>query len=125
MYELPFFKTFMYDKIPGGYKEQYYDLRNRVDEVADTINSLKATGRVEELEKYLTDDRLRLLALRRTMNRIDQRFEDLRKYKKIISADPTMDGAEKRRLIDSIEQTEIQMLQNYNIPNLRKNVAGL
>jgi len=125
IYELPLFKTFMYDKIPGGYKEQYYDLRNRVDEVADTVNSLKATGRVDELMEYLNDDRLRLLALRRTMNRIDQRFEDLRKYKKIISADPSMDGEEKRRLIDSIDTMENQLLQTYNIPNLRKNVGGL
>jgi hypothetical protein len=59
------------------------------------------------------------------MNRIDQRFEDLRKYKKIISADPSMEGEEKRRLIDSIDTMENQLLQTDNIPNLRKNVGGL
>jgi hypothetical protein len=125
LYQMPGFKTFMYNKIPGGYKEQYYDLRNRVDQVADTVNAFKAQGRVDELEKYLTDDKMNLLALRKTMNRIDQKFEDNRRYKKLILNDPDISGAEKTKLINEIEQMENEMLQAYNIADLRKNVAGL
>ena len=125
LYEMPFFKTFMYDKIPGGYKEQYYDLRDRVDTVADTINALKAAGRVEELQEYMTDERLQLLALRKTMNRIDERFEKLRALKKIISADPGMNKEEKRDTLDQLNQTENELLKAYNIPMLRKEVGGL
>lgn len=124
LYELPLFKTFMYDKIPGGYKEQYYDFRNRVDEVADTINMLKAQGRTDELEKYMTDERLSLLAYRRTLNRIDQKFEDMRRYKRIVAEDPTMTGEEKRSIIDEIEQSENELLKAYNIREMRK-AAGL
>jgi hypothetical protein len=125
VYEMPFLKTFMYDKIPGGYKEQYYDLRDRVDTVADTINALKAAGRVEELEQYMTDERLQLLALRKTMNRIDERFEKIRALKKVISADPNMDKGEKRDVLDQLNQTENELLKAYNIPILRKEVGGL
>jgi len=125
VYEMPFLKTFMYDKIPGGYKEQYYDLRDRVDTVADTINALKAAGRVEELEQYMTDERLQLLALRKTMNRIDERFEKIRALKKVISADPNMDKGEKRDVLDQLNQTENELLKAYNIPVLRKEVGGL
>jgi hypothetical protein len=124
VYELPVVKTFMYDKIPGGYKEQYYDFRNRVDQVADTINILKAQGRGDELDKYMTDERLALLAYRRTLNRIDQKFEDMRRYKRIVAEDPTMSGAEKRDIIDEIEQQENELLKAYNIREMRKE-AGL
>jgi len=124
VYELPIVKTFMYDKVPGGYKEQYYDFRNRVDQVADTINMLKAQGRGDELDKYMTDERLALLAYRRTLNRIDQKFEDMRRYKRIVAEDPTMSGAEKRDIIDEIEQRENELLKAYNIREMRKE-AGL
>jgi hypothetical protein len=125
MYELPAFKTFMYDKIPGGYKEQYYDLREKVEQVVYTMNGLKAQGRAEELEAYLTDDRINLLALRQSMNRIDQQLEKLRAFRKVISNDPGLSGAEKKDQLDEIERTENELLRAYNIPALRKEVAGL
>ena len=125
MYELPAFKTFMYDKIPGGYKEQYYDLREKVEQVVYTMNGLKAQGRAEELEAYLTDDRVNLLALRQSMNRIDQQLEKLRAFRKVISNDPGLSGAEKKDQLDEIERTENDLLRAYNIPALRKEVAGL
>lgn len=125
LYEMPAFKTFMYDKIPGGYKEQYYDLREKVEQVVYTMNGLKAQGRAEELQEYLNDDRVNLLALRRSMNQIDQQLEKMRAFRKLISNDPTMTGAEKKDRLDEIERTENELLRAYNIPALRKEVAGL
>ena len=125
IYEQPFFKTFMYDKVPGGYKENYYDLRDRVTEVTATINGFIADGREEELEKYLTDDKLQLYALRQTMNKIDQQLEELRALKKIIAADKDLGGAEKKRSIEEVEVTENELLAFYNIPQMRKEIAGL
>jgi hypothetical protein len=125
LYEMPAFKTFMYDKIPGGYKEQYYDLREKVEQVVYTMNGLKAQGRAEELQEYLNDDRINLLALRRSMNQIDQQLEKMRAFRKLISNDPTMTGAEKKDRLDEIERTENELLRAYNIPALRKEVAGL
>ena len=125
LYEMPALKTFMYDKIPGGYKEQYYDLREKVEQVVYTMNGLKAQGRAEELQEYLNDDRINLLALRRSMNQIDQQLEKMRAFRKLISNDPTMTGAQKKDQLDEIERTENELLRAYNIPALRKEVAGL
>ncbi len=125
IYEMPGFKTFMYDKVPGGYKEQYYDLRDRVTEVNATINGFKADGRVDELDAYLTDDKLRKYALVKTINKIDQQLEDFRALRKVVSSDPTMSGEEKRRVIDEIDASENELLQYYNIPQMRKEIAGL
>jgi hypothetical protein len=125
LYELPGFKTFMYDKIPGGYKEQYYDLRDRVTEVNATINGMVADGRADELMPYLTDEKLNKYALVQTMNEIDQNLEDFRAMRKLVAGDKTMSGEQKRKIIDDIEQTENQMLKFYNVPMMRKKIAGL
>jgi hypothetical protein len=89
------------------------------------MNGLKAQGRTEELQEYLNDDRVNLLALRRSMNQIDQQLEKMRAFRKLISNDPTMTGAEKKDRLDEIERTENELLRAYNIPALRKEVAGL
>lgn len=125
VYELPGFKTFMYDKIPGGYKEQYYDLRDKVTEVNATINGMIADGRVDELMPYLTDEKLNKYALVQTINEIDQQMEDFRALRKLVAGDKSMGGEEKRRVIDDIDRTENELLKFYNIPAMRKNIAGL
>ena len=124
LYELPGFKTFMYDKIPGGYKEQYYDFRQRMTEVNATINGMIADGRVDELEAYLTDEKLNKYAMMQTVNEISQNLEDFRAMRKLVSGDKTMKGEEKRRILDEIDQTENELLRFYNVPQLRK-MAGL
>ena len=125
VYELPGFKTFMYDKIPGGYKEQYYDLRTKVTEVNATINGMIADGRTDELMPYLSDEKLSKYALVQTINEIDQQMEDLRALRKLVAGDKSMGGGEKRKAIDDIDRTENELLKFYNIPAMRKNIAGL
>ena len=125
LYELPGFKTFMYDKVPGGYKEQYYDLRDRVTEVNATINGMIADGRVDELMPYLTDEKLNKYALVQTINDIDQQMEEFRALRKLVAGDKSMSGEAKRKVIDEIEQSENELLKFYNIPAMRKEIAGL
>ena len=104
LYEQPFAKTFMYDKVPGGYKEGYYAFRESVNEVTTTVNALKAAGRGDELVEYLDgDQKLTLYALRSTINKIDDQLGDIRKFKKIIAADPNMSGKDKKNTIEELE----------------------
>ena len=124
IYEMPGFKTFMYDKIPGGYKEDYYDLRNRVAKVVGTVNDLGKTARMEELDIYFTDEKAKLYALKSVMSKIDQELEDFRAYKKLVLEDPNMDSESKKNALDEIETMENELLQSYNIPALRVE-AGL
>ena len=126
LYEQPFAKTFMYDKVPGGYKEGYYAFRESVNEVTTTVNALKAAGRGDELVEYLDgDQKLTLYALRSTINKIDDQLGDIRKFKKIIAADPNMSGKDKKNTIEELEEAENDMVKAYNIPYLRKRVAEM
>jgi hypothetical protein len=120
IYELPQFRTFMYDKVAGGDKEDFYSLRDEVRRTVDTVNALKADGRVEELQKYLENpDKFGLYLLKSSINGIEQRLEDIRKYKKVISADPNMLGADKKDTLEQFELIENELLRAFNIPRLR------
>jgi hypothetical protein len=120
IYELPQFRTFMYDKVAGGDKEDFYSLRDEVRRTVDTVNSLRADGRVEELQKYLENpDKFGLYLLKSSINGIEQRLENIRRYKKLISADPNMPGADKKDSLEQFELLENELLRTYNIPRLR------
>ena len=126
LYEQPFAKTFMYDKVPGGYKEGYYAFRESINEVTTTVNALKAAGRADELVDYLEgDQKLTLYALRSTINKVDDQLGDIRNFKKIIAADPNMSGKDKKDAIEELEEAENDMVKAYNIPYLRKRIAGM
>ena len=120
IYELPQFRTFMYDKVAGGDKEDFYSLRDEVRRTVDTVNALRAEGRVDELQKYLENpDKFGLYLLKSSINGIEQRLEDIRKYKKFISADPNMPGADKKDTLEQFELIENEILRAFNIPRLR------
>jgi hypothetical protein len=119
VYELPQFRTFMYNKVGGGDKEDFYNLRDEVRRTVDTVNALKADGRIQELQDYIKDpDKFGLYMLKSSINGIEQRLEDIRKYKKIVSADPRMDGARKKDVLERFENTENALLQAFNLPRL-------
>ena len=119
VYELPQFRTFMYNKVGGGDKEDFYNLRDEVRRTVDTVNALKADGRIEELQDYIKDpDKFGPYMLKSSINGIEQRLEDIRKYKKIISADPRMDGARKKDVLERFENTENALIQAFNLPKL-------
>jgi hypothetical protein len=120
IYEQPQFRTFMYDKVAGGDKEDFYSLRDEVRRTVDTVNALRAEGRVDELQKYLENpDKFGLYLLKSSINGIEQRLEDIRKYKKFISADPNMPGADKKDTLEQFELIENEILRAFNIPRLR------
>jgi hypothetical protein len=124
LYELPGFKTFMYDRVPGGYKEQYYNFREDIDRVTSTVNTFRARGQIDELVKYLESDKnLMLYSLGAMVSTVDQQFESIRALKKIVSNDPNMSGADKKNVLEDLERTENEILKGLNTPFMRK-VSG-
>jgi hypothetical protein len=123
IYRLPQISTFMYDPTGRGLKSNFYDFREDVAEVRDTINMLSREGRFEELEKYVTPERLEKYAFKGIVGKIEKQISELRKYRKIISSDTQMSPEERRRLVNEIDEFERQILRAYDIPNLRK-MAG-
>jgi hypothetical protein len=122
--KLPLIKTFMYDDTGRGYKTEFYDFRERVDKVVNSVNTFKREGRAEELQDYLTEDKLKLYAMRGVINKIEDQLGKLRQYRNIIANDADLSPTEKREKVDAVLQKEKELLQAYNVPKL-KQMAGM
>lgn len=121
IYELPAFKTFMYDKVPSGFKQDFYAFRDETARVVDTVNGLKARGQIDEIFKYLGDpEKAGLYLFKSTMNKMEQKLEDIRAVKKFISADKNMSSAEKKDALERIEITENELIRMINVPAMRR-----
>jgi hypothetical protein len=121
--KLPLIKTFMYDDTGRGYKTEFYQFREDVDKVVNSVNTFKREGRVEELQEYLTEDKMNLYAMKGVVNKIEDKLGDLRRYRNIIASDPDLTPQEKREKTDELLALERDILIAYNIPQLKK-MAG-
>lgn len=121
--KLPLIKTFMYDDTGRGYKSEFYQFREDVDKVVNSVNTFKREGRLEELQEYLTEEKMNLYAMKGVVNKIEDKLGDLRRYRNIIANDSDLTSQEKREKTDEILAIEKELLQAYNIPQLKK-MAG-
>jgi hypothetical protein len=122
--KLPQLSTFMYDTTGRGYKSEFYDFRESVDQVVDTVNMFKREGRMQELQEYLTEDKMKLYAMKGIVHKAEEQLSNLRKYRSIIANDPQMPPDLKREKTDEILQREKELLLAYNLPKLR-GLAGM
>ena len=117
-------KTFLTDQSGRGYKSEFYKFREMVDEVTNTVNMFERQGRVEDLDKYLTEDKLNLYQFKGTVARIEKELSSMRLYRKQISEDKDLTSEEKRAIIEDIQRDEASLLKMYNVRELRR-AAGL
>lgn len=122
--KLPQVSTFMYDPTGRGYKSEFYRFREDVDRVVDTVNLFKREGRADELREYLTEDRMRVLAMRGVTSKIEETLGKLRKYRNIVANDPNMSGEEKLAITQEVQAREKAILLAFNVPKLRQMALG-
>ena len=121
IYEIPGIKTFMYDKIPNGFKQDFYTYRDEVSRVVDTVNAMKSKGMINELTDYLQDpEKLGLYMFKGAMSKMEQRMEDIRKFKKLVSNDPKLDGGTKKDILERFELMENTLIETFNVPKVRR-----
>ena len=121
-YELPQIRTFAYDQIGGGLKEDFYDFRDRVTQVNNTVNDLRKHGKAEELAEYLTPERLELYKYKGYVYQIEQIQESLRAYKKFIQNDKKLSDEVKLQKINELDERENRLLENIRRTRVK---AGL
>ena len=122
--EVPQVRTFLTGKSTAGMKEDFYEMREKVVEVSNTVNRLK-TRDPERLKTYL-DENKELYKLHKSgvINKIDQALGKLRDYRERIANDKEMSGEDKRRIFDDVEKKEVELLTKVNLSKLR-NLGGL
>lgn len=101
LYKIPMISSFMYSPEGKGMLNDYYDLKNKSDEVAATLNHFKKFGTPEDVLEYRQDN-AEMLSVRNRVNMISNRMKTLREQRKHIIAG-NLSADEKRAQIDEID----------------------
>jgi hypothetical protein len=102
LHRIPMIGSFFYSPEGKGQLNDYYDLKDRSDEVATTLNYLKKFGTPEDVLEYKEQNK-EMISVRNRINTISSRMKTLREQRKqIINSDLSSD--EKRSQIDEIDK---------------------
>lgn len=120
LYRVPMIGSFMYSPEGKGQLNDYYDLKDRSDEVTATLNHLRKFGTPEEAQEYATDKK-EILAIRGQVNAISNQMKILREQRKRIIAG-NLSSDEKRSQLNIIDARINNMVQNIGALRVK---AGL
>jgi len=105
-------------------RQDFYDLKESVDRVAQTITLLNGRD-PEELDAYLAnDDVMALDAIGPEVRSIYKELTEIRKEMSLVRADRDLTAEEKRVEIEALQQEELDLLGSIDIKALRAE-AGL
>jgi hypothetical protein len=113
--QLPVIKRFFAGD--SGTISAYYDLKEEVNTVVNTVNMLQRTGNADDLKLYLQDNQ-KLYALKGYIGVLDKSMTKLSQASKLIQSSPTMTADEKREALDKIHESRLKLTERVRI--LRK-----
>jgi hypothetical protein len=111
--QMPVIKRFAVDKAAKGTVSAYYDLKNSVDEVVRTVNLLERTGKIEDIEAYITKNAA-MFAAQDYVKAVESDMKALREaLVQVRSSD--MSGAEKRDAINELTEAQNQLTSQIKL----------
>jgi hypothetical protein len=111
--QMPVIKRFAVDKAAKGTVSAYYDLKNSVDEVVRTVNLLERTGKIEDIEAYMTKNAA-MFAAQDYVKAVESDMKALREaLVQVRSSD--MSGAEKRDAISELTEAQNQLTSQIKL----------
>jgi hypothetical protein len=117
--QIPVLKRFMISDLGAGTVNEYYDLRQKMDEVVRTSNQLERTGNIEALTEYLKENG-QVLGMKDYIRDLDKDMKSLRESRLAINIS-RMEPDQKRQSLDALRRAEIALTQRINL--LRKNMG--
>jgi hypothetical protein len=120
IYRVPSINAFFYSTQGKGQLNDYYDMKDRSDEVTATLNNYRKYGSPEDALAYAEDNR-EILSVRSQMNALSNRMKMMREMRKDIVAG-NLDATAKRERLDEIDTRIAEMVSR--IGQVR-NRAGL
>ena len=115
MEQLPVIKRFFAGD--SGTISAYYDLKEEVDTVVNTVNTLQRTGNTDDLKDYLIENK-QLYALKGYIGILDKNMKQLNQASKMINSSKTMSADEKRVALDRIHEAQLKLTERVKL--LRK-----
>jgi hypothetical protein len=118
--QIPVLKRFMISDLGAGTVNEYYDLREKLDEVVRTSNQLERTGNIEALQDYLKENG-QVLGMKDYIRSLDKDMKSLRESRMAINMS-RMEPDQKREALDSLRRAEISLTERIGL--LRSNGRG-
>jgi hypothetical protein len=116
--QIPVLKRFMISDLGAGTVNDYYDLKDKVDEVVRTSNQLERTGDIKALTEYLKDNG-QVLNVKDYVRDLDKDMKALRESRLAINIS-RMEPDQKRDALDALRKAEIALTER--IGTLRKSM---
>jgi hypothetical protein len=113
--QLPVVKRFFASD--SGTIENYYDLKNQVNEVTRTMSLLERSGDNKELKEYFEENK-QFYALKSYVASMERSMKQLRQMQLYINNDTKMSADEKRDQLQKIHDMEVNMTKN--VQTIRK-----
>ena len=110
LHKVPSIGIFFYNPNGKDQLNDYYDLKDRTDEVVTTLNRLKKFGHEGEAMEYAQEN-LQLLSVKNQVNIITNNMTNLREYRKHV-IESNLSSGEKRAELDRIDNIMTGMVRN-------------
>jgi len=110
LHKVPSIGMFFYNPNGKDQLNDYYDLKDRTDEVVTTLNRLKKFGHEGEAMEYAQDN-LKLLSVKNQVNAITNNMTKLREYRNHV-IQSNISSSEKRAELDRIDNIMTGMVKN-------------
>ena len=120
LHKVPVINAFLYSPNGKDQLNDYYDLKDRSDEVTATLNKYLKFGTKEQIKEYSEENRAMINA-RGQINQIGNVMKILREQRKMI-INSNLDSDEKRRKIDEIDVRINKQVENIGAIRVK---AGL
>ena len=108
---IPNMGNFVTKEFGSGDKTDFYELAGEVEKVNNTVNRLKAQGRGEEIEGYLTEEKQQLLSLKKPIANIQKQLAAIRKQKNAVLQSQDMTAAEKADAMRELNEAEKEVVK--------------
>jgi len=121
--ENPMVRAFLTGRATADAKEDYYELRERVTNLARTVDRLAPVDPAKANEYLQEKPQLYALAKSGLFSQVDAQLGDLRVARRAIEASP-MSGEEKREKLDQLDAMELRLFNGLRLSLLRQ-IGGL
>jgi hypothetical protein len=118
--ELPFNKAFMTNPNTSKAVADFFELEHNAQEAVTQVNRLKATGRVDEVKEFLSDEQnKKQIAAAQVLRGIGTQMTALRKAMTYYTNNQNMDPEERRIKINQLEAKYHQVAeQGYKVSDV-------
>ena len=116
--EYPLIKRFFAKEFPAGPAEDFYEIKNRIDELVGSLNQLNRQGRTDEAVAFI-ELHGSMLGMKDAVNELAKELSNLNRLERqVLTADMTAE--EKRDLQDQIRSTKMVILKSEGAKFLRQ-----